>query len=212
MDTHVSDSTTLWSEVNHLINTSPQGGWEVFWQASEEIQAKGFGSGINPITYQNCLLNYTAETTPAFSYACSDFSATTPLTPTTTNSNFGASTPLNYQSSIDSDYITMNPTTPTSEKEDTYQCTFCNKVFDKRHLLNRHLNLHTKPVSCPVCPHTTAKQRDMDRHILARHPASERGSALARGPKFPCPVSTCNRARIPFSRKDQLDRHTRNRH
>lgn len=136
MDTQISDSATLWSELQHLINTSPQGGWEEFKQAQEEFNANEFGAIISQTTDQNYPFDYTVETTPSFIYAYSDYSAS-PLTPTTTNSNFGASTPPNYQSSIDSDFNTMDPTSPTSDsrKKATYPCTFCTKVFEKKHLL-----------------------------------------------------------------------------
>lgn len=134
MDTHISSSTTTWQDTQQVIALSSEDEWQVFWQEYWEVKAKEFESCISPPTYQNYPSDYTAETNPPFSYAYSDFSAT-PLTPTTTNSTFGAFTPPKYQSSIDSESSTMDPTSPTSDKKDTFQCNFCNMVFDKKHLL-----------------------------------------------------------------------------
>ncbi|KUJ07006.1 uncharacterized protein LY89DRAFT_375069 [Mollisia scopiformis] len=103
---------------------------------------------------------------------------------------------------------TQSPSPPSTGP--AFKCRFCADTFEKRHLLNRHENKHTKPVPCPVsgCPHRTAKRRDMQRHVVVHH-SHEAPVAV---PKFLCPVGGCKYAEAGFKRKDHLVRHLERKH
>lgn len=93
-----------------------------------------------------------------------------------------------------------------------YTCEHCRKTYAKRHFLNQHMKLHTKPTTCPIpqCSHRTVGNRDMDRHLLAQHPGSNEAQRL-KCPRFLCPVRDCS-AKKGFTRQDNLRRHLRKSH
>jgi len=108
----------------------------------------------------------------------------------------------------------QSPQPTSSSSSSVYKCSFCAKTFDKRHLLNRHEKQHTKPVQCPVsgCSHSTAKRRDMQRHIIVHHPNDDSAQPSMVVPQFMCPVAGCKHAEAGFKRKDHLVRHMKRIH
>ncbi|KAE8450424.1 hypothetical protein EG329_006499 [Mollisiaceae sp. DMI_Dod_QoI] len=108
----------------------------------------------------------------------------------------------------------QSPQPRPSSSSRVYKCSFCAKTFDKRHLLNRHEKQHTKPVQCPVpgCSHSTAKRRDMQRHIIVHHPNDDAAEPSMVMRQFMCPVAGCKHAEAGFKRKDHLVRHMKRIH
>ncbi|KAG4032865.1 hypothetical protein MFRU_006g03260 [Monilinia fructicola] len=110
-----------------------------------------------------------------------------------------------------------NSTTPSSDQltsktppsaQNQYTCKICFKLFSKRFEFNKHIPLHTLPQACPLCPHRTARKRDMTRHIAAKH-KDVRSSGSKPIDKPICRVEGCGRV---FARKDHLLRHLRRKH
>ncbi|CZR63270.1 uncharacterized protein PAC_13167 [Phialocephala subalpina] len=115
----------------------------------------------------------------------------------------------------DSQSQSPRPRSPPSSS--AFNCSFCAKTFEKRHLLNRHEKQHTKPIQCPIpgCNHSTAKRRDMQRHIIVHHPNDNSAPVeLSTVPQFLCPVVGCKHAEAGsgFKRKDHLVRHLKRIH
>ncbi|KIM95375.1 hypothetical protein OIDMADRAFT_148968 [Oidiodendron maius Zn] len=113
---------------------------------------------------------------------------------------------------------TASPIPPATESLSSpspsrpYPCSVCAQSFDKRHKLNRHMQLHDKPISCPICDHRTAKNRDMKRHVNVRHTNDEIPQSYLSKDRYPCPVVECKYAKEGFKRKDHLSRHLRRKH
>ncbi|KAH8678625.1 hypothetical protein BGZ60DRAFT_525372 [Tricladium varicosporioides] len=154
-----------------------------------------------------------------------DYGYQTQQSPTMTSTTYQGSNE-GYQQSYNGSPSMTTPThgysmtSPSSRSYSTgsqsapYDCEHCGKQFEKRHLLNRHSKLHTKPIACPVsgCSHRVAKSRDMNRHLMAQHPDHELARTLLASPTHMCPVNGCKYASIGFRRKDNLERHVRNVH
>ncbi|KAF5870498.1 putative krueppel c2h2-type zinc finger protein [Botrytis fragariae] len=141
------------------------------------------------------------------------------LSPISSNSEI-MSSPTQYSNtntSISTSQSNSNSTTPSSDRstsnsppstQNEYTCIICSKTFSKRFEFNKHKPLHTLPHACTLCPHRTARRRDMARHIAAKH----KDVALS-GPrpvsKPICPVEDCKQG---FARSDHLLRHLRRKH
>jgi hypothetical protein len=115
------------------------------------------------------------------------------------------------------DSQSQSPRPPSPPSSSAFNCSFCAKTFEKRHLLNRHEKQHTKPIQCPIpgCNHSTAKRRDMQRHIIVHHPNDNSAPVeLSTVPQFLCPVVGCKHAEAGsgFKRKDHLVRHLKRIH
>ncbi|KAF8861728.1 hypothetical protein BDZ45DRAFT_739893 [Acephala macrosclerotiorum] len=106
----------------------------------------------------------------------------------------------------------QSPQPPSPPSSLVFNCSFCAKTFEKRYLLNRHEKQHTKPIQCPVpgCSHSTAKRRDMQRHMVSHHPEDD--SVVV--PQILCPVASCKYAETGsgFKRPDHLVRHLKRIH
>ncbi|ATZ56498.1 hypothetical protein BCIN_13g03360 [Botrytis cinerea B05.10] len=145
------------------------------------------------------------------------FSAT--LSPTSSNSEI-MSSPTQYSNtntSISTSQSNSNSTTPSSDRstsnsppstQNEYTCIICSKTFSKRFEFNKHKPLHTLPHACTLCPHRTARRRDMTRHIAAKH--KDVGPSGPKSVSKPiCPVDGCKQG---FARSDHLLRHLRRKH
>ncbi|TGO20567.1 hypothetical protein BPAE_0285g00120 [Botrytis paeoniae] len=141
------------------------------------------------------------------------------LSPISSNSEI-MSTPAQYsntKSSISTSQSNSNSTTPSSDRstsnsppstQNEYTCIICSKTFSKRFEFNKHKPLHTLPHACTLCPHRTARRRDMTRHIAAKH--KDVGSSGPKSVSRPiCPVEDCKQG---FARSDHLLRHLRRKH
>ncbi len=55
---------------------------------------------------------------------------------------------------------------------DFYTCTTCFKEFMDPNEAERHVKTHTadKPYSCPVCGLKTKHEKNLQKHIMIRHP------------------------------------------
>jgi len=95
-----------------------------------------------------------------------------------------------------------------------HSCNSCSKTFSKRHDLNRHTKNHTKPIRCPVqaCRHRTAKNKDMNRHLVAKHPQHDAARVMLAAPRISCMVQGCEFVQKGGRRMDNLKRHMRNKH
>lgn len=70
----------------------------------------------------------------------------------------------------------------------------------------KHLRSHIKPVKCHMCHHAAAEQRDMRRHVEHAHNAwAKRHGMMTKDP-------SCQICGVSFTRKDNLQRHHRNKH
>ncbi|KAK2028793.1 hypothetical protein LX32DRAFT_387246 [Colletotrichum zoysiae] len=108
-----------------------------------------------------------------------------------------------YGSSI-TDELGRNPRIDSQEQEGSrsqsqgpYTC--CNKLYNTKHKLNRHMKTHSKPSACPseFCGYRCADKKGLRRHMQAYH-SSQKHS-------FKC--DGCDKV---FTRQDNLTRH-RNR-
>ncbi|QSZ35986.1 hypothetical protein DSL72_007108 [Monilinia vaccinii-corymbosi] len=134
------------------------------------------------------------------------------------------------QSTSNSNFTTASTNHLTSSRplspQNTYTCPICSKTFSKRfefkydpplpspnllsiaNLPSKHTPLHTLPQTCPLCPHRTARKRDMTRHIAAKHKdVDPSGSKPMEKPT--CRLEGCGRV---FARKDHMLRHLRKKH
>ncbi|KAF7861937.1 hypothetical protein EAF04_007818 [Stromatinia cepivora] len=137
----------------------------------------------------------------------------------TSTANFISSPTQSSTTNISSSMLqsTSNSTTSSSDRspsntppseQNEYTCTICSKIFSKRFEFNKHTPLHTLPHTCTLCPHRTARKRDMTRHIAAKHKGvGPSGPKPASKPI--CPVEDCKRN---FARPDHLLRHLRRKH
>lgn len=167
----------------------------------------------------------------------SSMSSSTKFPPTDTSNSKSspAQSHITTRSSISQSF--SDSSTPSSDQsasntpsvQNEYTCTICSKTFSKRfefkyvlpfphaihssykHLLtnpSKHQPLHTLPHLCTLCPHRTARKRDMTRHMTAKHKAV--GPSGPRPASKPvCPVEDCKR---DFARSDHLLRHLRRKH
>ncbi|KAH7072177.1 ankyrin repeat-containing domain protein [Paraphoma chrysanthemicola] len=78
----------------------------------------------------------------------------------------------------------------------SFGCTHCQKSFDSRGKLNRHLRTHTKPFRCSVCDRGFALRVDLQRHVKARHRLAQE--------TYPCRMPGCS---FKAARKDNLRQH-----
>ncbi|THV48986.1 hypothetical protein BGAL_0217g00110 [Botrytis galanthina] len=145
----------------------------------------------------------------------------------TSQSNSNSTTPSSDRSTSNSPPNTQNE----------YTCTICSKTFSKRfefkyvlslpypllqilhthstslqtltnYSTSKHKPLHTLPHACTICPHRTARRRDMTRHIAAKH--KDVGPSGSKSVSKPiCPVGDCKQG---FARSDHLLRHLRRKH
>ncbi|KAF7891827.1 hypothetical protein EAF00_008129 [Botryotinia globosa] len=123
----------------------------------------------------------------------------------------------NTNTSTSTSRSNSNPTTPSSDHstsnsppstQNEYTCIICSKTFSKRFEYNKHKPLHTLPHACTLCPHRTARRRDMTRHIAAKH--KDVGPSGPKSVSKPiCPVGGCKQG---FARSDHLLRHLRRKH
>ncbi|PMD37165.1 hypothetical protein L207DRAFT_71660 [Hyaloscypha variabilis F] len=85
----------------------------------------------------------------------------------------------------------------------------CQRLPESRSSLNKHLDSHTKPHTCPQggCRHRAAKLRDIERHILSH--GTPNGAKV-----YYCPARDCQYSdgRTSFSRMDNAKRHIRQMH
>ncbi|KAF7925063.1 uncharacterized protein EAE98_007151 [Botrytis deweyae] len=141
------------------------------------------------------------------------------LSPISSNSEI-MSSPTQYsntKTSISTSQSNSNSTTPSSDRstsnsppstQNEYTCIICSKTFSKRFEFNKHKPLHTLPHACTICPHRTARRRDMTRHIAAKH--KDVGPSGPKPVSKPiCPVEDCKQG---FARSDHLLRHLRRKH
>ncbi|KAH6676303.1 hypothetical protein B0J14DRAFT_560610 [Halenospora varia] len=199
---------------------------------SYQTTSSGYYQEGNP--YQQGNYDYTSTMIPATSEDSNDegdyvssppsYGYQSQQSPTMTSTGYlsssgGYQQPYNGLSSMTTptnNYSMASPSRSysTSSQSAPYDCEHCGKRFEKRHLLNRHSKLHTKPIACPVsgCSHRVAKSRDMNRHLMAQHPDHELARTLLASPTHMCPVNGCKYASIGFRRKDNLERHVRNVH
>ncbi|TGO34462.1 hypothetical protein BHYA_0196g00180 [Botrytis hyacinthi] len=145
----------------------------------------------------------------------------------TSRSNSNSTTPSSDRSTSNSPPSTQNE----------YTCIICSKTFSKRfefkyalslpypllqilhihssplqtltnYFSSKHKPLHTLPHACTICPHRTARRRDMTRHIAAKHKGV--GPSGPKSVSKPiCPVDDCKQG---FARSDHLLRHLRRKH
>lgn len=57
-----------------------------------------------------------------------------------------------------------------------YKCPKCEKTYERKISLNRHLNLECgkEPhFACPICPHRTKHKHNLIAHINSRHRGKE---------------------------------------
>ncbi|KAF7890791.1 uncharacterized protein EAF01_010600 [Botrytis porri] len=145
--------------------------------------------------------------------------SSTTLSPISSNSEI-MSSPTQYSNtntSISTSRTNSNSTTPSSDRstsnsppstQNEYTCIICSKIFSKRFEFNKHKPLHTLPHACTLCPHRTARRRDMTRHIAAKH--KDVGSSGSESVSKPiCPMEDCKKG---FARSDHLLRHLRRKH
>ncbi|OHE99949.1 hypothetical protein CORC01_04850 [Colletotrichum orchidophilum] len=95
--------------------------------------------------------------------------------------------------------IDSGPSQPQEPRP--YVCTDpdCDRSYDQRHELNRHMKKHSRPCACPVqgCAMKFPDKKGLDRHT-ATH-------GIGRG-EFDCP--DCPKK---FTRSDNLTRHRQKR-
>ncbi|KAF7950303.1 hypothetical protein EAE96_007591 [Botrytis aclada] len=122
-----------------------------------------------------------------------------------TNTSISTSQSNSISTTPSSDRSTSN-SLPSTQNE--YTCMICSKTLSKRFEFNKHKPLHTLPHACTLCPHRTARRRDMTRHIAAKH--KDVGSSGSKSVSKPiCPVEECKQG---FARSDHLLRHLRRKH
>ncbi|TEY55500.1 hypothetical protein BOTCAL_0232g00080 [Botryotinia calthae] len=141
------------------------------------------------------------------------------LSPISSNSEIVSSSTQysNANTSISTSQSNSNSTTPSSDRstsnsppsiQNEYTCIICSKTFSKRFEFNKHKPLHTLPHGCTLCPHRTARRRDMTRHMAAKH--KDVGPSGPKSVSKPiCPVDGCKQG---FARSDHLLRHLRRKH
>ncbi|EFQ30874.1 hypothetical protein CGRA01v4_12944 [Colletotrichum graminicola] len=88
---------------------------------------------------------------------------------------------------------------PQRRVQGPYACEICNKCYNKKHELNRHMKHHIKPEVCKSkgCGHRCADPSDLDRHEQVYHSSEKR--------RF-----KCNKCPKGFTRSDNLTRHRKN--
>lgn len=98
-----------------------------------------------------------------------------------------------------------------ADESHTCRWAACGIRFQSGGLLNKHIQTHTKPFSCPEngCRHSSAKSRDLRRHILSH--------GLRSGNKvFYCSANQCGYGiqgrETPFKRLDHAKRHIKRKH
>ncbi|KAB8294059.1 hypothetical protein EYC80_009515 [Monilinia laxa] len=152
---------------------------------------------------------YLSSVSPAMqsSTASTANSTSSPTQSPITNTSNSTSQSISNSTTPSSDQPTSN-TPPPPSAQNQYICKICFKLFSKRFEFNKHTPLHTLPQACPLCPHRTARKRDMTRHIAAKH--RDVGSSESKPMDKPiCRVEGCGRI---FARKDHLLRHLRRKH
>lgn len=84
-----------------------------------------------------------------------------------------------------------------------FECDYCNKIFNRKHSLVRHIYLHLgrKPHMCPVCPKTFRILKNMKVHIDRDHCVHKVDDSAE---AFSCDV--CDK---PFLTKENLTLHLR---
>ncbi|KAH8671916.1 hypothetical protein BGZ60DRAFT_23142 [Tricladium varicosporioides] len=97
-----------------------------------------------------------------------------------------------------------------------FSCTSCDRTFNRRCDLNRHMKYHTRPYKCDQCSMPFSSPKDRSRHLDAAHrtasdeiilycctqrPCSETGGMIVHGLYTP-----------RFKRKDNWKTHLRRKH
>ena len=87
------------------------------------------------------------------------------------------------------------------------KCTSKSLFKTAKQLADHTLNVHVKPLLCPVpsCSHKKPFGRESD---LLRHHKTKHGN----GQKHKCPVQDCDANATGFSRKDKMLQHIREKH
>jgi len=103
------------------------------------------------------------------------------------------------------------PTTRESStlSERIHTCDTCDKTFDKRSVLTRHLKQHIKPWRCKICPSSNPRSRFAEQRDLRRHEVVYHSNPTIPKKKYKCTRPGCNKS---FERKDNRGRHEKNIH
>ena len=61
------------------------------------------------------------------------------------------------------------------QKNSNHVCTYCQKIFDRPSLLERHIRSHTgeKPFPCPHCNYRASYRGNLNRHVIHVHQIME---------------------------------------